>query len=232
MKHTIPELIDIARTYYPPGVPGDDARYKQSPEYSRLAAARRGAGANNRQWRTLLQQASEQFSSDVVHNDSLHLPTGTMDAAYSGKVFVKTGTEDLTIAFLISFVAPYYLLYSHRAVLDPVKESASGPRFRLIFEGDTCTILPAEGGDMEEESAQNAMLIRSIVRFDFSAEEKLYSEWLAQKIEATWGYERMPPELGAIVVPDIATEKRAMGEATLYDCLFSDDCPLFPTPEE
>jgi len=57
----------------------------------------------------------------------------------------------------------------------------------------------------------------------FSHDEQPYAAWIIHDIEATWGYERMPPEIGKMIVPDVATNRRNLGEATLYDCLLSDD---------
>jgi hypothetical protein len=44
---------------------------------------------------------------------------------------------------------------------------------------------------------------------------------LAQEIEATYGYERIPPEIGDVVVPDVAVDGVGMGKARIYDCLLS-----------
>jgi hypothetical protein len=47
---------------------------------------------------------------------------------------------------------------------------------------------------------------------------------LAREIEATYpGYEPIPPELGNEVVPDVSLDKRLFGEATIYDCLLSQE---------
>ena len=65
-------------------------------------------------------------------------------------------------------------------------------------------------------------IFRSEARFSLSPGEQLYAEHIAREIEATWGYERMPPELEKTIVPDVGTNLRGFGEATLHDCLFSD----------
>lgn len=44
---------------------------------------------------------------------------------------------------------------------------------------------------------------------------------LAREIEATYGYEAIPPEIGNLVVPDVTLDTRLFGEATIYDCLLS-----------
>jgi hypothetical protein len=61
---------------------------------------------------------------------------------------------------------------------------------------------------------------RQIICFELPPDEQPYAAGIAQEIEATWGYERMPPEVGNVVVPDVATNLRRFGEARLYDWLF------------
>jgi hypothetical protein len=47
---------------------------------------------------------------------------------------------------------------------------------------------------------------------------------LAREIEASYpAYKPIPPELGNEVVPDVTLDKRLFGEATIYDCLLSQD---------
>ena len=60
------------------------------------------------------------------------------------------------------------------------------------------------------------------VQTEWSPDELPYATWIAGDIEAAWGCERMPPQVGKMVVPEVATERRGLGEATLYDCLLSD----------
>jgi hypothetical protein len=63
---------------------------------------------------------------------------------------------------------------------------------------------------------------RQDTSFTFSQEEQPYAESVAREIEATYGYETMPPAIGNVVVPDVETGFRTVGEARLYDCLLSD----------
>ena len=132
----------------------------------------------------------------------------------------------------MSFLVPYYVLYSARVVEDPEARAAPRGRTRVIFAGDTCYILPAWAAKLavlllrakESPPVDDAPPKRTVVQFDFSPEEQSYAAWITGEIEATWGFERMPPEVGKVIVPDVATDRRGLGEATLYDCLFSDDC--------
>jgi len=221
------DMIGIVHTYYPRGMVRDDPRYKKSAEYGRLVAARRQAGKDNEAWRTLLRRLSEQFPATSVLNDSLHLPTGSLDAAYSGKVFLS---PSLTVGFLVSFLAPYYVLYSARVVEDLEERPTTGGRARVIFAGRTCYVVPAWVaklatlflGATASPLADDAPPKRTVVSFEFTPEEQACAAWLTQEIEAIWGFERMPPEVGKVIVPDVATDNRSLGEATLYDCLFAE----------
>lgn len=60
--------------------------------------------------------------------------------------------------------------------------------------------------------------------FELSAEEQQVGECVAREIETTFeGYEAVPPEVGNMVVPELALPGRPLGEATLYDCLMYPD---------
>ncbi|WP_437294638.1 hypothetical protein [Sorangium sp. So ce426] len=78
------------------------------------------------------------------------------------------------------------------------------------------------GSELVEAPSMEDKPTQRVVSFDLSPDEQPYAAVIAQEIEATWGYERMPPEVGNVVVPDVATNLRRLGEARLYDCLFSD----------
>ncbi|HVK62904.1 MAG TPA: hypothetical protein VM694_00425 [Polyangium sp.] len=54
------------------------------------------------------------------------------------------------------------------------------------------------------------------------SEEEPVAREVAREIEATYpGYQRIPPELGDEIVPDVATSGCLMGDMTIYICLFS-----------
>jgi hypothetical protein len=88
-------------------------------------------------------------------------------------------------------------------------------RYQKVFTGES-PFAP----DWKRDEKQTCQ--RQTIRFDFSPDEEPYAAWLAREIKVTFGCDRMPPEVGNIVVPDISIVGRAAGEATLYDCLFSD----------
>src|SRR5262245_11644118 len=120
MKHSIDELIGIAHRYYPRGVSGDDPRYQETEEVQRLVVARRRAGADNERWRAMLRRLGELFSTSTIQDGSAHLPTGALGASYSGDIYLPNapGEHDHTVGFQVSFLAPYYIVYSSRVVDD------------------------------------------------------------------------------------------------------------------
>jgi hypothetical protein len=239
MRNSVDELIGVVYKYYPRGLLINDPRYQESEQYRRLQAARRQAGANNETWRAMLRRLGDQFPENSVENRSLHLPTGTLDACYSARLSLPTNTpgehyHDLGI--LVSFLVPYYIVYSLRNVddrekLEEMKAHRAEPaRSISVFVPclpDTMFVLPAwlakilPARMVVPEPPIEAY--RNVIGFDFSPDEEPYAAWIAQDIESSWGYERMPPQVGKVIVPDVATNLRWLGEATLYDCLFSDD---------
>jgi hypothetical protein len=258
VKHSIDDLLNIARRYYPRGVGSVDASYEGTEESIRLRAARCQAGAANEAWRAMLRRLAERFPDNSVQNRSIHLPTGKWDACYSGALHLS---DHRSIGFLVSFLVPYYIIYSARIVEDPdatdarrrlVDKSPSDPPRDTVdvYVGNTMTVMRRESATPEVMAALESQqeryrevftgatpftpdwmaagdepCQRQIIRFDFSDDEARYAEWLTRDIESTFGCERLPPEVGRIIVPDVATNDRPIGEATLYDCLFSDSRP-------
>jgi hypothetical protein len=48
-----------------------------------------------------------------------------------------------------------------------------------------------------------------------------YAQAVAREIEATYRYEAIPPEIGTMIVPDLALDTVSLGKATIYDLLLS-----------
>lgn len=61
----------------------------------------------------------------------------------------------------------------------------------------------------------------AVHRTGSAGEEPAASE-IAREVETTYGYEPVPPEIGDLVVPDVALDTRRMGEVTIYECLLSE----------
>jgi hypothetical protein len=143
-----------------------------------------------------------------------------------------------SVDFLVSFLCPYYIIYGSRYVDDLEATEAAlraPPRETVtVWSGNTAHILPisvvtpeisAEAGRQNEQRRQDLLrqpLQRRVIDFEPSPDEQPYAAALTREIEATFGCERMPPEIGNVLVPDVATNNRALGEARLYDCLLSD----------
>jgi hypothetical protein len=60
-----------------------------------------------------------------------------------------------------------------------------------------------------------------VVRDRGLAAEASFVEDIAREIVASYGYAPIPPDLGDIIVPDVALDTLNLGEATIYDCLLS-----------
>lgn len=224
MKHTPEQLIEIVHQHYPRGIQCDDPRYKRAEETKRLVATRKRAGAEHGPWRAMLSRLGAQFPEASSHNFSLHLPMGNVDAGYVGCLSLEcaAGEHHHAIDFSVSFLAPYYTLSSSRVVDD---DTPPDPRYRvetvhIHYDGETFTTLPADHPLINAPPPQVPR--KNLATFALSPQEEPYAAAIAREIEATWGYERLPPEVGMIVVPDVSTNLTMLGEATLHDCLFCD----------
>jgi hypothetical protein len=89
-------------------------------------------------------------------------------------------------------------------------------------------VTPAIRAEAEREDRERRAhllrepLQRRVIAFDPLPDEKSYTDWLARDIEATFECECMPPEIGNVIVPDVATNNCGLGEARIYDCLLVD----------
>jgi hypothetical protein len=258
MKHTINDLLEAVYRHYPRRIQSYDPRYKKSEEYLRLVAARRRAGAEAGPWRAMLRRLDEHLPEPGVQNRSFHLPTGGLDACYSGRLFlpaITPGEESHALGVFVSFLVPYYVIYSSRFVEDPeateARRAAREERDRSPYKtvnvhlGETVIKMPAADltpelqaeldklhkryCEADPEALSRALAEaerpcrRQVIRFDLSPDEQPCAARIAGEVEATFGCEAMPPEVGNVIVGDVTTESRQFWEARIYDCLMSDD---------
>lgn len=116
-----------------------------------------------------------------------------------------------------------------RALLDRLRRRLSIEDRSLHISGGTfdsafsaAAVIPDGQGQTGELGFHVSLLGPYYVvhRLGRPGEEPVATE-IAREIEAAYGYEPVPPEIGDVVVPEIALDTRRMGEATLYDCLLS-----------
>jgi hypothetical protein len=198
MKHSAEELIELARQFYAPiGIFPFEPQFRQSVEYRRLVERRQQAVAKYDSWRSFLGRLAYRLPECGVANKVMYLAKVPQGTCYAADLWLPTLPKDVgghAICFQMSFLGPYYVLYSSRFFwrdeLDSFGHRLSGPG---------------------EE------------RFDLTPEEEPYAERLVREIEAEFpGYQLMPPEIGHVVIPDLQHENRPPGEATIYDCLIDD----------
>jgi hypothetical protein len=208
MMHSVDELVAIVHQYYPRGVAASEPQHNRSEEHRRLREARvqAGTGEPYERWYAMLCRIRAQLPSTDFMNYSTHLPTGDYDGGYSARLFLPTvppnkGTHSL--GFLVSFLAPYYVISRSRSFIIP--GTAREP-FKDMPED-----LPADWSTPDEMS------------FELDPEEEPYARAIATEIEATFpGHEPMRPEVGKQLVPEIGLGSTNFGRATIYDCLFTE----------
>lgn len=247
-------LVAIAHSYYPRSVSSNDAQYTKTPEYHRLMVARRRAAEQRAPWRVMLDRIRAQLPSHEVHDQVLSCPAEALDACYSCRISHPASPGEGYHGVMLSFLVPFYAIYSARYVPDPAPGPSPEPPATVdVYVGDTMYVVPAtaltpeqlqglrEGEEAVErrrrESIQrenpviaemlaglrNAPRTRREVSFAPPSDGPPWIEWLGREIEATFGHRYMTPSIGSLIVPGVETNLRPCGEATLYDCLFSDN---------
>jgi hypothetical protein len=237
MKHSFDELLDIVYRYYPRGVgitddgDIDDQLCKKTEEHARLVAARIQASKDER-WHSMLRRIGDRFPG-MLMNHSLHLPTGGWDGCYSFTIDLPD-SNDRTLWFQVSFLAPYYIVHSSRTI-EIVKQTRD--LFSVKFRGMYIIVhrSPFDPGVVSrpDDSLRFATVRERYVSFDLLPDEQPCAEWISRDIEATFGCEPMPPEIGTVLVPDVTAGLRLPGAVRLYDCLFSNQHTwVKPSPSE
>jgi hypothetical protein len=238
MKHTLDELLDIVYQYYPRGVGIVDGdldiqAIRDSEEHARLVAARRKAATDER-WHAMRRRIEERFPDAPLMNHSLHLPTGGHDACYSFTIHLPGAADDRMLWFQVSFLVPYYII--HRSCTTDIVKETRKDFFPIIFQRmhfqvSRSPLDPKLISNVDDERLKHVTIKRHYVTFDLLPDERPYAEWIAREIETTFGCEPMPPQIGTVLVPDLATPKLP-GEVRLYDCLFSEDEWVKPSPSD
>lgn len=224
MKHKIEELLEIVYEYYPreTGSSESPATHNNADVHARLVDARRHAATDPR-WTGMLGRISDHFPG-MVMNHSLHLPTGNFDACYLFTLSLPNSPDHRTLWFGVSFLAPYYVVCRSRLV-DVAKQidGYSIPYQGICFFIQGRSISPEFASWIQNENVNHALVKEQDVSFDLTKDEQAYAEWIVREIESTFECEYMPPEIGTQVIADVKTNHRDVGEARLYDCLFTDE---------
>jgi hypothetical protein len=128
------ELLEIVYRYYPRGVAEDDPRFIDASERRKREEANQTAGRERPKWLAMLARLRERFAGCRIDGHALHLLAPSSAAAcYPGILFLPAADVDHRIGFQVSFLAPYYVLYTER--IYPVEHNAP-PATRLAPDDD------------------------------------------------------------------------------------------------
>jgi hypothetical protein len=170
----------------------------------------------------------------MLTNQSLHLPSGGCDGCYSFTIDLPQ-SAGRTLWFEVSFLAPCYIIHSPSTIeiVKQLRDSFTVDFRGMLFIVSRSPLDPRLISNPDHKSPMAIIIEREYVSFDLSPDEQPCADWIAHEIETTFGCERMPPEIGSVLVPDVATNLRIPGEVRLCDCLFSDHHTwVKPSPSE
>lgn len=211
-----------------------DPLYLETEEYHRRLTARERASSNYEVWREMLRRIGARFPQELhpgvmVENRSIFLqsPTaGPADRCFSGALWLpvrEPEEKQHQLAFLISFVVPYYIVY-RESCTDHPSPPVEGREMYFEIIGDTFHAYgeqpPGRPGVKKYEPPSTTTVQE--ISFKLSADEAPFARGLVEEIEVAFpGHLPMPPEVGQVILADIS-DRHEFGETTLFDCLFTD----------
>jgi hypothetical protein len=110
MRTTRSELLDLVYRFYPRGMlqiarmhvlPGEVV-YHDTEEHCRLMVTAASGRREYPKWKAMIRRLGDRYG---LQDESLHLLSGGIDPAYSGRVWL---TDKTTINFHVSLLGPYY----------------------------------------------------------------------------------------------------------------------------
>lgn len=224
-----PELCD------PPSPPPPDFPHEAWPpygyevtvEHQRLVAARKNAGAQQAAWMDALQRIHLQFPACVVQNNSVHLPSGSFDSAYSGSLALPSDDSpncSRELQFAVSFIAPYYACsyssrtYQHGRMVDSREDEDDMPLSdESQPEAKENEIMYGPSGELSIPQ-----LPQYAQSFELPVDAIPYWRTIERILQEKFpGYGYLEPDIGTLRLPDVVTDFKFFGEATLYDCIFT-----------
>jgi hypothetical protein len=232
MKRNVNELIDTIYRYYPRGIDITNDKFAElrtaSEENARLVATGRRAAVDER-WRSMLRRASERFPG-MLMNQSLYLhpKTECCDGGYSFTIDPHSYTgidRESTLYFHISFLTHYYVVHRLRTISAIKKERTDS--FFVVVHGLRIHVArsvfdPGAVSGFADDLVKSVTVSETCAEFDLLCDGRRCAELVAGDIKEIFGYEFLPPDIGKLPVPDVMTDSRFLGDATVYDCVFSD----------
>jgi hypothetical protein len=172
----------------------DGADGKQAPEARRRTAAHQAACVKYRDWVHMLRRLEQRFPGHAIDNRSIF----------------RQGPD----------TSVYDLAYSGSLSV-PVRGEGEGYRY-LGFMASIVVPYYVVYDFTWLEDAELPAPWR--VQFTLQDDERPIAIEIGKELEQTFpGCSPMPTDVGQAIVPGVRTSFKHPGEATLYDCLFSDD---------
>jgi hypothetical protein len=233
VTHSIANLIQVVHAHFPVGQarPGADPNdfpppgFHETEGQRRLIEARKKAGENKSMWSDVLRRISSLLPGYQIVNGSLHLPTGRLDSAYVANVSLplrKPLQEQHELRLAVSFLVPHFAIAASTCTYTAgyKKPEPTEPKLTATVaipepEVDYVVYLPSNG-------ELPTVFPEYEYHFDLDSDEQACAEVIVGVIEEAFpGYTLLPPEVGGVRLPDVITDFKPHGEATIYDCLFT-----------
>jgi len=199
------EILDTIYKYYPKNIDRYNSEYDTSEEHISLISKLKSAAGDSR-WKDFLNQIQTIPNLDISDCSTFAFPI----PCFMANIYTINGIEKHEIVFYISIITGYYALKHTRLYNDPYWDDNWDDKSRKIaFE------------QFSTEYERN--------KDKYKPSLNTYPENIARLIETviecqekSFDYKLLSQDLANKFVPDVATNGKLLGTASVFDCIFTE----------
>lgn len=198
-------IFDAISIYYPANVDRYSEEFDVSKEHKALLDKLKEA-SDDRRWEEFIDLVRSNKDYDIVDCSTFGFPI----PCFKANIYLTKGNDRYQIAFYVSIILDYYAFKTELLFNEPQLDiDLSAENRKRILEA-------AKEQYLKHKSVFKPMLNK------FPDQISHLMLPLFQYQEAAFGYELLPVSLANEIVPEVATNSKPAGTASVFDCVFTD----------
>jgi len=199
------EILDTIYKYYPKNVDRYNPEYDTSGEHIALMYKLKTAAGDLR-WNDFLSQLQTIQNLDIFDCSTFAFPI----PCFKVNIYINNEIGKHEIVFFISIIADYYALTYTRLYNDPYWDDNWDENSKQIafeqFSAGYARHKEEYKPSLNSYPESVAKLIETVITFQ----------------EKSFNYKLLPQNLANKFVPDVATNGKLLGAASIFDCIFTE----------
>jgi hypothetical protein len=203
----IPTIINDLYKYYPRGISLYEEGYNRTPEHQRLLQKLEAARLDRR-WQQFMQELNELHGYSVQDTNIFAFPI----PCFKANVYFTKADKDYEVVFYVSILLPFYAFrlkellrsaYRDKSVMNMPRSEA--PAFLAQLRAEQEAFNASHPPIFNQAPDEVAPEINKLVAIQ----------------NHTFVYPPLPVDLVKEPLLDIATNEKDLGEATIFDAVFT-----------